>query len=187
MAVQEEPGGWPPLLLIPTSAMGSPKDACTSLASFLQSSLSGTVNSLVHHSRVSHLSAFRGTYRLNSLRRGLQRCLLVFIFRSLWQPSQEGGHCQLQFQWLLQVRAFGHWTLLTSSVLGSVGSWGRFILNQTWQFLLFCPSLLCHQQSLLSDLDLDCEWFRVQLSLSISSSRVAHCSQCFLMDLAYCG
>ena len=45
---------------------GSLKDACTSLASFLQSSTHGTVNSLVHHSGVSHLLAFHGTHWLNS-------------------------------------------------------------------------------------------------------------------------
>ena len=54
--------------LAPNSCIchGSPKDAHTSLASFLQSSLSGTVDSSIHHSRVSHLLAFQETHQLNS-------------------------------------------------------------------------------------------------------------------------
>ena len=54
--------------LAPSSCIccGSLKDAHTSLASFLQSSIPGTVENLVHHSRVSHLLAFHGTHWLNS-------------------------------------------------------------------------------------------------------------------------
>ena len=57
-------GAWRVASLAPNSCIhcGSLKDACTSLASFLQLSLPGTVNSLVHHSRVSHLLAFHGTH-----------------------------------------------------------------------------------------------------------------------------
>ena len=45
---------------------GSPKDALTSLASFLASSFSSTADSSIHQSGVSHLSAFHGTQRLKS-------------------------------------------------------------------------------------------------------------------------
>ena len=61
-------GAWRVASPAPNSCIccGSLKDACTSLASFLQSSIPGTVNSLVHHSGVSHLLAFHGTHWLNS-------------------------------------------------------------------------------------------------------------------------
>ena len=54
--------------LTPSSCIhhGSPKDPHTSLASFLQSSTPGTVDSSVHHSGVLHLSALHGTHQLNS-------------------------------------------------------------------------------------------------------------------------
>ena len=61
-------GAWRVASLIPNSCIhcGSPKEACPSLASFLQSSIPGTVNNLVHQSRVSHFSTFHGTHWLNS-------------------------------------------------------------------------------------------------------------------------
>ena len=62
--MQGEPGGWPPLNPVPTTHHGSPKDALTSLASFLASSFPGTADSSIHQSGVSHLSAFHGTHRL---------------------------------------------------------------------------------------------------------------------------
>ena len=48
------------------SCHGSLKDALTSLTSFLWSSFPGTADSSIHHSGVSHLSAFHGTHRPNS-------------------------------------------------------------------------------------------------------------------------
>ena len=58
--------------LVPNSCIlcGSLKDVHTSLASFLLLSLPGTVDSLGHHSRVSHLSAFHGTHQLISMTEG---------------------------------------------------------------------------------------------------------------------
>ena len=51
--------------------------------------------------------------------------------------------------------------------------------NSTWWHLFFCPSLLGLWQSLLLDLALNWEWFLVQLSLLISSSRVATVANSF--------
>ena len=61
-------GAWRVASLEPNSCNhhGSLKDALTSLAGFLASSFPGTANSSIHHSGVSHLSAFHRTHRLKS-------------------------------------------------------------------------------------------------------------------------
>ena len=64
--------------LIPNSHIccGSLKEACTSIASFLESSIPGTVNNSVLQSRVSHLSAFHHTHWQNSKTAGSGGVLL---------------------------------------------------------------------------------------------------------------
>ena len=61
-------GAWRAASLEPNShnCHGSPKDALTSLASFLASSFPGTADSSIYHSGVSHLSTFHGTHRPKS-------------------------------------------------------------------------------------------------------------------------
>ena len=59
---------WRLASFIPNSCIhcGSWKEACTSLASFLQSSIPGTADNLVHQSGVLHFLAFHGTHWLDS-------------------------------------------------------------------------------------------------------------------------
>ena len=75
MAVQE---GLELASLIPNSCIyyGSQKEAHTSLASFLQSSIPCTTNNSDHESGVSHFLAFHGTHWLNSKTAGSGGILL---------------------------------------------------------------------------------------------------------------
>ena len=89
MVVQGEPGEWPPLAPNSCICCGSLKDAGTSLASFLQSSIPGTVDSSVHHSGVSHLLAFHGTHWLNSKTVGSGGVSSPSSLEVSGQPSQD--------------------------------------------------------------------------------------------------
>ena len=159
---------------------GSLKDAFTSLASFLVSSFPSTANSFIHHSGVSHLSAFHGTHRPKSKIVG-SRCIFL--------PSSSkvsGNPCRKEATIGFSSGSSSKpepLPLVPSSpgcVLGSVDCQGAdSSVNQTWQHLFFCPSPLGLQRSLLLDLALDCEQARVWFSLSISFSRVKTVANAF--------
>ena len=167
-------GAWRVATFEPNSCNchGSPKDALTSLASFLKSSFPGTVDSLVHHSGVSHLSTFLGTHWPKSKTAGS---------RGIFSPSSS----KVSSNPLRKEATIGFSSGGSSKseplpldpslgcVLGLVEQLGAGCFsNWTWQCLFFHPSLLGLQWSLLLDLALDLERFLVWLSLSISSSRV---------------
>ena len=168
--------------LIPNSCIchRSPKDAHTSLASFLQSSLPGTVDSSVHHSGVLHLSAFHGTHWLNSKTAGSRGISLPSSLEVSGNPLRKEATIGFSSGSSSKLEPLPLDPCSPGPVLGSAGWLGAgWSSNWTWQQLLFCPSLLHPQQSLLLDLALDSEWFQLQLSLSISSSRVATAASVF--------
>ena len=162
MAVQEEPGEWPSSLLIPASAVGVPKDACTSLPSFLQSSIPGIVNSLVHHSRVLHLSAFHGTHWLNSKTAGSGGVLSPSSLEVSGDPLRKEATAGFSSGSSSKSESLPLVPSSPGPVFRSVGQLGAgWSSNRTWQHLLFCSSLLHPWQSLLLDLALSSEWFQV--------------------------
>ena len=175
-------GAWRVASLEPNSCNchGSPKDALTSLASFLASSFPSTADSSIHHSGVLHLSAFYGTHRPKSKIRGS---------RGIFLPSSSGVSSNPRRK--EATISFSSGSSSKSEPLPSDPSSPGCVLgladwlgagssaNLTWQCLFFCPSLLSLWWSLLLDLALDWEWFLVWLSLSISSSRVATMASTF--------
>ena len=107
---------------------GSPKDALTSLASFLASSFPSTANSSPHQSGVSHLSAFHGTHSSKSRILGSRGIFLPSSSEVSRQPLQEGSYHCFQLQQFLQVRASALRPLFTLWHLGVGGlAWGRFV------------------------------------------------------------
>ena len=149
---------------------GSPKDAITSLASFLASSFPGTANSSPHQSGVSHLSVFHGTHRPKS------RILGIFSPSSSkvsGNPHRKEATVGFSSGSSSKSEPL---PLDPSSPCGVLGlaDWLGVGLsaNLTWRHLLFHPSTLGLQQSPLLDLALDWEQAQVQLSLSISLSKV---------------
>ena len=175
-------GAWRLASLFPNSRIhcGSQKEACTSLASFLQSSIPGTIDNLVHQSRVLHFSAFHGTHWLKSKTVGFRGILLPSSSEVSSNPLRKeatasfssGGSSRSE---PLPV-APPHWALSS----GQWGSWGQVGLQTApGSISSFCSSLLCPRWSLLLDLTLSSEWFWVQFSLSISASRVAAMASTF--------
>ena len=169
-------GAWSVASLTPNSCIchGSPKDACTSLPIFLQSSIPGTVNNLVHHSGVLHLLVFHGTYWLNSNTTGSGGIFLPSSSEVSGDPLRKEATISLSSGGSSKSEPS---SLVPSSLgpaFGSAGWLGAgWSSNHTWQHVHFCSSLLHPQQSLLLDLALSSKQFQVQFSLSISSSSVA--------------
>ena len=173
------PGEWPPLNPIPATTMGGPKDALTSLASFLASSFPSTAASSIHHSGVSHLSTFHGTCRLKSKIMGSRGIFLPSSSKVSGNPLRKEATVSFSSGGSSKSEPLPSDPSL-SCVLGPAEWLGAGCSsNQTWQHLFFCPSLLSLWQSLLLDLALNLEWFLVQLNLSISSSRVATAASTF--------
>ena len=141
---------------------GSPKDACTSLASFLQSSIPGTVNSLVHHSGVLHLLAFQGTHWLNSKTVGSGGIFLLSSSEVSSNPLRKEATASFSSGCSSKSEPLPLDPCSPGPVFGLARQLGTgWSLNQTWQHLLFCSSLLCPWRSLLLDLTLSSEWFQV--------------------------
>ena len=162
------------------SCCGSLKDALTSLASFLWSSFPGTADSSIHYSGVSHLSAFHGTHRLKSKTVGSGRVFLPSSSKVSSDPLRKEATVGFSSSGSSKSEPPPLDPSSLSCVLGLVEWLGAGCSsNWTWQCLFFCPSLLGLWQSLLLDLALDWEWFLEQLSLSISSSRVATMASTF--------
>ena len=183
MAVQGEPGEWPPLNLIPTTTVGVQRmpslpwpafwnliflplsTAWSTIPGFHISlpSMEPTDQNLKLQAPKASSHPQHPKYLMTiSERRPLLGSVLVV------PPSQS-----LCPQTLHLVVFLG----LVEWLVAGCSS------NQTWWHLFFCPSLLSLWQSLLLDLALDLEWFLVWLSLTISSSRVVHCSQHLLVGL----
>ena len=168
-------GAWRVASLNPISCIhcGSLKDAHTSLASFLLLSLPGTVDSLGHHSRVLHILALHGTHWLNSETRGSRDISSSSSSKVFGNPLKKEATIGFSSSSSSKSEPLPLDPCSLDSVWGQQYGWEQvWSSNQTLQHLLFWSSLLCHWQSLLLDLALDCEWAQVQLSLSISSSRV---------------
>ena len=175
-------GAWRVASLTPNSCIccGSPKDAHTSLASFLQSSIPGTVDNSVHHSGVLHLSAFHGTHWLNSKTVGSGGILLPSSSEVSSNPLRKEATASFSSSGSSKSESLPLVPSSPGPVFRSVGWLGAgWSSNCTWQHLLFCSSLLCPWWSLLLDLALGSEQFWVQFSLSISSSRVATMASTF--------
>ena len=138
--------------LAPNSCIhhGSPKDAHTSLASLLQSSLPGTVDSSVHHSGVSHLLAFQGTHQLNSKTVGSGGISSPSSSKVSGDPLRKEATVSFSSSGSSKSEPFPLDPCSPGSVLG-LAEWlgAGSSLNRTWQCLLFCPSLLCCRWSLL--------------------------------------
>ena len=141
--------------LVPNSCIchGSLQDAFTSLANFLWSSFSDTIDSSVHYSGVLHLLAFHGAHQLNSVTGGSGDVSSPSSLEVSSNPLRKEGTigfssgssskfeplpldpCSLGFVWGL-----AEWFKI---------GWSS---NQTWQHLFICHSLLCYQWTLLLDL-----------------------------------
>ena len=159
---------------------GSAKDALTSLASFLESSFPGTVDSSIHHSGVSHLSAFHGTHRPKSKIVGSRGIFSSSSSKASGDPHRNEATVSFSSGSSSKSEPPPSDPSSPSCVLGSVDWLGAgSSANWTWWHLFFHPSLLSLWQSLLLDLALDWEQFLVQLSLSFSSSRVATMASTF--------
>ena len=175
-------GAWRVASLTPNSHIccGSPKDASTYLASFLQSSIPGTVNNLVHHSGVLHLSAFNGTHWLNSKTTGSRGILSPSSSEVSGNPLRKEATTGFSSGSSSKSESLPLVPSSPGPVFGSVGQLGAgWSSNCTWQHVLFCSSLLHPWWSLLLDLALSSEQFWVWFSLSISSSRVAATASTF--------
>ena len=151
---------------------GSPKDALTSLASFLASSFPSTADSSIHQSGVSHLSAFHGTHRLKSRIVGSEGVFLPSSSKVSGNPCRKEATVSFSSGSSSKSEPPPSDPSSPIGVLGLADWVGAGLsANLTWQHLLFCPSLGLWWSPLL-DLALDCEWAQVQFSLSISFSRV---------------
>ena len=165
---------------------GSPKDVLTSLDSFLVSSFSGTADSSLHQSRVSHLSASQETHRLESEIASSGGVFLPSLSKVSSDPHRKeatigfsSGHSS-KSEPLPSDPSSPCGVLGLADVLGSVDWLGAgSSANLTWRHLLFCPSPLGLWWSLLLDLSWDFEQAWVQLSLLISSSKVATAAKAF--------
>ena len=152
---------------------GGPKDALTSLASFLASTFPGTAINSIHHSGLSHLSAFHGTHSLKSKIVGSRGIFLPSSSKVSGDPHRKEATVTFSSSGSSKSEPLPLDPSSPGCALGLADWLGAgSSANQTWQCLLFCPSLLGLWQSLLLDLGLDWEWFLVQFSLSISFPRV---------------
>ena len=151
--------------VIPNSCIccGSQKEAHTSLASFLQSSIPGTANNLVHQSGVLHFSAFHGTHWLNSKTMDSGGILLPSSLEvsgdplkkdATASPSSIGSSRSELCQWLLP-----HQTLS----LGQCGSWEQGVLKL---HLAASPLLLFSTLSLVVPTLGSCPHFQVVPSVT---------------------
>ena len=135
-------GVWRVASLEPNShnCRGSPKDALTSLASFLASSFPVTADSSIHQSGVSHLSAFHGTHRLKSKILGSGGIFLPSSSKVSGNPYRKEATVEFQFWQFLQVRASTFRPLFTWLCLG-VGrlARGRFICKLDLAASLLSP------------------------------------------------
>ena len=175
-------GAWRVASLTPNSHIccGSPKDAHTSLASFLQSSIPGTVNNSVHHSGVLHLSAFHGTHWLNSKTAGSGDVLSASSSEVSGNPLRKEATASFISGGSSRSESSPSSPSSPDLVFGSVQWLGAgWSSNCTCWHLFFHSSLLHPWQSLLLDLALSSEQFQVQFSLSISFSRVAAMASTF--------
>ena len=138
-------GAWMVASFEPNSCnhCGSPKDALTSLASFLWSSFPGTANSSIHHSGVSHLSAFHGTHRLNSKTMGSGDVFLPSSSKVSSDPLRKEATVGLSSGSSSKSEPLP----LDPSSLGCVWGLAEWLeadcsSNQTWWHVFFCSSLL---------------------------------------------
>ena len=166
-------GAWRVASLEPNSwnCLGSLKDALTSLASFLVSSFPGTAGSSIHHSGVSHLSAFHGTHSLKSKIVGSGCVFLASSSKVSGNPHRKEATISFSSGGSSKSEPLPLDPSSPGCVLGSADWLGAgSSVKWTWQHLFFCPSPLGLWWSLFLDLALDCEWAQVQFSLSISLS-----------------
>ena len=158
----------------------SVKDALTSLASLLASSFPSTANSSSHQSGVSHLSDFHETHWPKSVISGSRGVFSPSLSKVSGDPFRK--EATVGFSSGISSKSEPlPWDL--SSPFGILGSadWlgAGSSANLTWWCLLFCPSPLGLQQSLLLDLALDWDRAQVQWSLSISFSKVETVANAF--------
>ena len=175
-------GAWRLASLIPNSHVccGSQKEAHTSLASFLQSSIPGTIDNSVHQSRVWHFLAFHGTHWLSSKTMGSGGILSPSSSEVSSNPLRKEATTGFSSSGSSRSELSPVAPSSPGPAFWSVGWLGAgWSSNCTWWHLLFHSSLLCPWWSLLLDLALSSEWFQVQFSLSISSSRVAAVASAF--------
>ena len=123
---------------------GSLKDALTSLASFLWSSFPGTAHSSIHHSRVSHLSAFHRTHRPNSKTTGSRGIFSPSSFKVSSDPLRKEATVGFSYGSSSKSEPLPLGPSSLSSVLGSVQSgWGQVALQtRLGSASSFSPSLL---------------------------------------------
>ena len=159
---------------------GSPKDALTSLASFLASSFPNTANSSPHQSGVSHISAFHGTHRPKSIISGSGVIFLPSSSEVYGDPRRKEATIGFTSSSSSKSEPPPLDPSSPSGILGSADWLGAgSSTNLTWWHLLFHPSPLGLWWSPLLDLALDWDWAQVQFSLSISFSKVEMADNAF--------
>ena len=167
---------------------GSPKDALTSLASFLESSFPGTADSSIHRSGILHLSTFYGTHWLNSTTGGSGDVSLPSSSEVFSDPLRKEATVGFSSSGSSRSEPLPLDPCSLGSVLG-VGraAWGRLILKPDFVALLLLA--LSTLSSVIPALGSG-PWLWVGPSMAqplyfLFQGR--YCGQCFLMGLTHHG